>query len=241
MGVQCEREPPFLRAASPWGASGNELVTSPAWKAQKDVAAEEGLISIAYEQKQGQYSRLYQAAKLMMYSPASGLYSCPLAMTDGAAHTLKSCDQNIDEVRIAYQRLTSRDPKQFWTSGQWMTEKRGGSDVSAATETVAEKVENDWKISGYKWFSSATDCDISLALARTDQGLSLFMIKLRDEQDQLQNIEIVKLKNKLGTRQLPTAELRLTQTPGLLLSTEGRGLPHIAGMLNITRIHNIIR
>ena len=29
----------------------------------------------------------------------------------------------------AYSHLTSRDPSQFWTSGQWMTERQGGSDV----------------------------------------------------------------------------------------------------------------
>ena len=39
---------------------------------------------------QGEFSRLYQCAKLYMYSPSSGLYSCPLAMTDGAAKTIHS-------------------------------------------------------------------------------------------------------------------------------------------------------
>lgn len=34
-------------------------------------------------------SRLYQAAKLFMFCPSSGLYSCPLAMTDGAAKTVE--------------------------------------------------------------------------------------------------------------------------------------------------------
>lgn len=29
----------------------------------------------------------------------------------------------------AFSRLTSRDPDVFWTSGQWMTERKGGSDV----------------------------------------------------------------------------------------------------------------
>lgn len=29
----------------------------------------------------------------------------------------------------AYNHFTSRNPEEFWTSGQWMTEKRGGSDV----------------------------------------------------------------------------------------------------------------
>jgi len=43
----------------------------------------------------------------------------------------------------------------------------GGSDVANGTETVAIK-QNDgsYNLHGYKWFSSATDADISLTLAR---------------------------------------------------------------------------
>ena len=81
LGQQCEAEVPKLRPTSAWGRQGHELVTSSAWQAQKAIAAEEGLIAIPYEKKHGQFSRIYQVAKLMLYSPASGLYSCPLAMT----------------------------------------------------------------------------------------------------------------------------------------------------------------
>ena len=56
----------------------------------------------------------------MTYAPASGLYSCPLAMTDGATKTLLSLpNQSMPEVENAIKRLTSRDPSRFWTSGQW--------------------------------------------------------------------------------------------------------------------------
>lgn len=242
LGLQCEHEPPFLKHASAWGANGTELHTSAAWKTQKRIAAEEGLIAIAYEQDYGQYSRIYQTVKLMLYAPASGLYSCPLAMTDGAAHTLLSCDKSIPEVKEALDHLTSRSPDHFWTSGQWMTEKRGGSDVSQGTETVAVQAQDGWRLSGYKWFSSATDCDISLALARTEKGLSLFLVKLRDDKGALsRGLDIVKLKNKLGTRQLPTAELLLQDVRGVLLSDEGRGVAKISSMLTTTRLHNVIR
>ena len=61
------------------------VITSAGWKAQKGVAAREGLIAVAYERKQGAASRIYQAAKLYMYGASSGLFNCPLAMTDGAA------------------------------------------------------------------------------------------------------------------------------------------------------------
>ena len=41
------------------------------------------------------------------------------------------------------------------------------------------------------------------------KGLSLFYVEVRNENGSLNNIDIVTLKNKLGTRQLPTAELLL--------------------------------
>ena len=69
------------------------------------------------------------------------------------------------EVLEAFSCLTSR--KGAWTSGQWMTEKKGGSDVSQ-TETVAIKEENKdiYRLYGYKWFTSATDSSMTLALAK---------------------------------------------------------------------------
>ena len=135
----------------------------------------------------------------MLYSPASGLYSCPLAMTDGAAKTLQSSDQTLPEVSEAFERLTSRDPQRFWTSGQWMTEKRGGSDVHGGTETIASPIEGEagcYTLNGYKWFSSATDCDMSLLLARKslDDNLSMFLLRTRDQDTkELNGIHIVKL------------------------------------------------
>lgn len=42
----------------------------------------------------------------------------------------------------------------------------GGSDVAGSTETVAlEQPDGTHQLFGYKWFSSATDADMSLTLA----------------------------------------------------------------------------
>ena len=99
------------------------------------MSAEDGIVAMAYEDdtfKLGNYQRYGQLIALYMYHPSSGLYGCPLAMTDGAAYTLRALlndvntrTQYIDE---AFTKLTAR--KNNWTSGQWMTEKKGGSDVS---------------------------------------------------------------------------------------------------------------
>lgn len=89
LGRRCELEQPKLIQQNAWGKTVNELITSDAWKAQKVISAEEGLVAIAYERKFGEWSRLYQMAKQYLYSPSGGLYSCPLAMTDGAAKTIE--------------------------------------------------------------------------------------------------------------------------------------------------------
>ncbi|VDN38405.1 unnamed protein product [Cylicostephanus goldi] len=103
---------------------------------------------------------------------------------------------------------------------------------------------------GYKWFSSAIDADIALTLARIvdkdgnsgkgSRGLSLFLLKIRNGDGQLNGIQMIRLKNKLGTKQLPTAELLLDGTVAHCLGAPGRGVANISNMLNITRIHNAV-
>jgi len=72
------------------------------------------------------------------------------------------------------------------------------------------------------------------------QGLSMFFLKTRRQDGSLNNIQIVKMKNKLGTRQLPTAELLLDGAKAELMSSEGRGISAISSMLTVTRLYNTI-
>lgn len=88
----------------------------------KKEAAAEGLVAIPYENAHGQYSRIIQLVKLLLFCPSSGLVSCPVAMSDGAASVLSkrkdaaASPQNSEWLK----KLISRDPT-AWTSGQWMT------------------------------------------------------------------------------------------------------------------------
>jgi len=141
-------------------------------------------------------------------------------MTDGAARLIET--YGTDAMKNGpYKRLTSRDPKLFWTSGQWMTERPGGSDVGS-TESVAQRdPDGGWQINGFKWFSSATDADMTMLLARVvdekgdytegSRGLSLFFARIKDDHthSKLNGVRIHRLKNKMGTKAVPTAELEL--------------------------------
>jgi hypothetical protein len=120
-----------------------------------------------------------------------------------------------------------------------MTERRGGSDVSG-TDTVAKPDGGAFRLYGHKWFTSATTSEIALTLAKIkgSSELSLFMVRLRDDDGRLREIRIDRLKDKLGTRALPTAELALEGTPAYLIGGEGGGVKKIATVLNITRLCN---
>lgn len=252
LSLECEQQPPRLVPQNAWGKRIDTIITSGAWKQMHAISAKEGLMAIAYERKYEKFSRVYQMVKLLLFSSASGLYSCPLAMTDGAAKIAEMHQEDNLHLKKAFTHLTSRNPIEFWTSGQWMTERRGGSDVAASTETIAKKEDEEdfYRLFGNKWFTSATDANIAFTLAhivgkdgqliKGTNRLTMFYVEVRDEQGELNNIEIMNLKNKLGTRQMPTAELMLKGTKAYQASLEGKGISAISTMLTITRIHNAI-
>lgn len=217
------------------------------------------MVSLGFERRPGINSRLYQFVKLALWQGSAGMVTCPGAMTDGAAVLLgRHLDGDGDAVkadvfREGRRRLISRVPGEAWTAGQWMTERMGGSDVSG-TETVAvllpeeqQRVGEDgvglplgpYSVSGFKWFSSATDSDCAVLLAKTrpELGVSVFFAPMRLADGTLNGVRIQRLKNKMGTKPVPTAELELKGMRAWMIGEEGKGVKEISAILNITRLH----
>jgi alkylation response protein AidB-like acyl-CoA dehydrogenase len=236
--LDAEANPPRLKSFDPWGKRVDEIITAPGWQALDRVSAEEGIVAIGYERQFAEYSRLVQFAKIYLFHPSSAYYTCPLAMSDGAAKLIEVHGDAALRER-AFKHLTSRVPEKFWTSGQWMTEKSGGSDVSGS-ETRARLEDGGYRLYGTKWFTSATTSQMAMTLATVEgsKGLSLFYLELRDEEGALNNIEILRLKDKLGTKALPTAELHLRGARAQLVGEIGAGVRTIATLFNVTRIYN---
>jgi putative acyl-CoA dehydrogenase len=241
-GNAAEASPPRHVPYDPWGRRVDRIEVCAAWEQLERISAEEGIVATAYERRHGALSRVHQFALLYLFGPSSAIYTCPLAMTDGAARVLEL--HGDDWLRAnPLRRFTSRDPSVFWTSGQWMTERTGGSDVGG-TSTTARWESGGYRLYGTKWFTSATTSPAAMTLARLEgapaesRDLSLFYLELRDAAGGLQNIRVHRLKDKLGTRALPTAELTLEGTPARLVGAPGLGVRKIAALLNITRAYN---
>src|SRR6476660_185574 len=219
---------PTLTQWDAWGNRIDKIELTPLWRVAERIAAEHGVVASAYEQKHGSLSRVHQCALAYLFTPSTDIYSCPLAMTDGAARTLLNSG-NEALIDRAVPHLITRDRDEFWTAGQWMTELTGGSDVGLS-ETIAKQDSNGYRLYGRKWFTSAIASQMALTLARPEgngpggRGLALFYLETRDEQGRPRNLQINRLKDKLGTRKVPTAELTLDGTP--------------AQLVNITRLWN---
>ena len=237
-------EEPRLTQWDPWGRRVDRIDPAPSWREAAELCARHGLVATAYERRLGALSRVHQMAMVHLLEPSLDVYSCPLAMSDGAARTLVDL-AGPELVERAVPRLTARDPARAWTSGQWMTEQSGGSDVSG-TETVARQEEGGWRLYGSKWFASAASAQMALALARPEgsppgsRGLALFYLETRDHDGGPNGITILRLKEKLGTRKLPTAELRLDGARAVPVRGLADGVRAVAPLLTVTRTWNAV-
>ncbi len=244
MSLEDRLNEPKLTQWSPYGERIDKIEVTKLWQRCAEIVPRHGVVATAYERKLGALSRVHMFALAYLFNPSSDVYTCPLAMTDGAARTLiASGNKTLTDRAIPH--LTSRDPKSFWTSGQWMTESTGGSDVGKS-ETVATHQNGQYRLWGRKWFTSATTSEMSLTLGRPEgaapggRGLALFYVELRDAEGRMQNIEVNRLKDKLGTRKVPTAELMLRGTPAIPVVGLDNGIKNITPMLNVTRTWNTI-
>jgi acyl-CoA dehydrogenase len=244
MQLQDRENEPRLTQWDAWGQRVDHIEVTALWKAAAPLAARYGIVAAAYDAGMGELARLDQFSRAYLFAPSTDVYTCPLAMTDGAARTLLDLG-NQALIDRAVPRLLSREPAEMWTSGQWMTERTGGSDVGL-TETVARPDGERFRLYGTKWFTSATTAQMALTLGRPEgngpggRGLALFYVEVRDENGRYNNIQVNRLKDKLGTRKVPTAELLLDGTLATPVAGLSDGIRNISSMLNITRTWNAV-
>ncbi|HEX7324615.1 MAG TPA: acyl-CoA dehydrogenase family protein [Rhodanobacteraceae bacterium] len=238
--------PPSEPALTRWDVYGHRvdrITLTETWREGPTIAARHGLVADGHDRSLGEFARVQQFAKVYLYHAASAFYSCPLAMTDGVATALRDTPNTALRERIL-PHLLSRDPATFWISGQWMTETTGGSDVGGS-ETIARKAgDGTWRLDGRKWFTSAINAKIALALARPEgnpagaDGLALFALATHAPDGAWNGITVDRLKDKLGNRELPTAEIHLHDARAELVGATQHGVRAITPVLQVTRVWN---
>ena len=239
-GDLADRNRPVLHAHDRFGYRVDEIEYDPAYHELMRVAIGHGLHAAPWaDDRPG--AHVVRAAKMGVWTPEPG-HVCPISMTYAVVPALR---HNPALAKDYEPLLTSReyDPeckvattKAGITAGMSMTEKQGGSDVRAGTTQAAPCGDGSYLLTGHKWFTSAAMSDIFLVLAQAPGGLSCFMLPKVLPDGTLNRMFIQRLKNKLGNHANASSEIEYDGALAWLVGEEGRGVPTIIEMVNLTRL-----
>lgn len=185
------------------------------------------------------FAKIYLLAQL----GESGV-TCPLACTDGLRRALTHLGSDFLKEHYL-PKLTSTE---FPLAGaQFVTEQTGGSDVGAIEGRAVPQVDGSWSIFAEKWYCSACD-EFFLVAARPagaaagTEGLAIFFVPraLPVDGPLLPNLlDYRRLKDKLGTQSLPTAEINFNGSKAWAIGKVEEGFHNLMNyILNVSRIHN---
>ncbi len=248
LATLADANPPALRTHDRFGDRLDAVEHHPAYEALGALAyGKFGLVNVPYdpaerERWQGYPRSVAFAAGMSFAMSEQGLF-CPLCMTDGAARVLAAAG-DTPRWRDYVGRLTSTGADR-WTGAMFLTERQGGSDVGANTCT-ATPAGDAWRLYGEKWFCSNAGADLALVLARPEsavagtRGLGLFAMPRTLDDGRRNTYEMRRLKSKLGTRSMATAEVDLNGATGYLIGAIDRGFVQMAEMINLSRLYNAV-
>ncbi|WP_206510128.1 acyl-CoA dehydrogenase family protein [Rhodococcus sp. BGS-1C] len=237
--------PPVLRTHDRYGNRIDEVEFHPHWHDLMSVAVENGLHATPWQSdRPGEH--VARAAKFYAWGQVEAGHMCPISMTYAAVPALRhnSALAQMYEPLLASTQydfgLRVPSSKRGLIAGMSMTEKQGGSDVRANTTTATPSADGSYSIVGHKWFTSAPMSDMFLTLAQAPGGLSCFLLP-RVLPDGTRNLIVLqRLKDKLGNKSNASGELEYQGATGWLVGEEGRGVPTIIEMVNMTRLDCVI-
>jgi putative acyl-CoA dehydrogenase len=226
-GRRAERNEPILRTHDRCGNRIDQVELDPSWHWLLRGAIERGIHGLPWrEQRPG--AHVVRGAMFTLWSNANAGVMCPVSMTYAAVPALRD---GAPELAAQWEpRLTKPDYNTGAISGMAMTERQGGSDVRANITRAEPVGDGVYELRGHKWFCSYPPCDVFLVLAQAPAGLSCFLVERGP------GMEFQRLKDKLGTRSLPSSEVEFLGIHGTLVGEEGRGVPAIIRMVNHTRL-----
>lgn len=184
---------------------------------------------------------------LSSYNGESG-HNCPLACTAGVIKTLQfAAGESLKSKYLP--RLLDPNYDTLFHGAQFLTEVQGGSDVGANSTRAAplESPAGAWLINGEKWFCSNVTADLALITARPEgsssgtRGLGLFLVPRRLDDGSPNGLHIRRLKDKLGTKSLATAEVDFRDAMAWMIGEPGRGfLQAMEYVINTSRLYNAV-
>jgi alkylation response protein AidB-like acyl-CoA dehydrogenase len=226
---ETDRNPPRLEKYDRWGRDESRVVMPSTFEASRRDLIELNLGSPQFreEARQGGVdpAPLAAAWSYLLDQAEIGM-ACALG-TGGDMVVRLTEEFAPDEVKVKVRELFA-EGEMSGEAAQMLTERTGGSDL-AALETTATPDGDAWRVNGLKWFASNANGSAFVVLAKPEgasdgvRGIAPFLI-LREQRDGTRNgVRIRRLKDKLGTKAVASAEVEFVDAEAFLLAPSGGG------------------
>lgn len=181
--------------------------------------------------------------RMLTHQIGEGGVTCPLTCTHGLIALLEQFpDEKFPELHDIFQHTKEGINGEFAIGAQFMSEIQGGSDLPANVLEAAPDGKN-YRLYGNKFFCSAAHADYSVVTAKitgTDK-ISTFIVPAwlpGDKEKEIRNgYQINRIKWKLGTAELPTAEIQYNGALAYPIGPKDKGIAVAVGIvLTLSRL-----
>lgn len=173
-------------------------------------------------------------------------HCCSIACTAGLIRALQTVADDVVRQKFLPSLL---DPNYatMQHGAQFLTEVQGGSDVGANAVVAVDQGDGTWRISGEKWFCSNINADQFLVMARPvgavegTRGLGAFVVPRKLDNGETNGFYLRRLKEKLGTRTLASAEVDFREAVAYPVGPVDSGFKTTVELvLNTSRLMNAV-
>ena len=248
---QAEKHPPVLHHRDRFGRDAQWIEQHPAYREMERIAYTRFGIHRA-SHAPGQFGRdrpwtpLAKYALQYLFVQGEFGLMCPVSMTDSGWALIDAFAS--DEIREKLRpHVLADNVDDLWRCAHLMTEKGAGSDVGNLETRAEQGADGAWRIHGDKWFCSNPDAEVILLLARPEgaaagtRGLSMFYVPKWRADSSRNAYKIQRLKEKLGTRGMPSGEIVFQGAEAHLIGEQGAGIKQIMRTVNFSRLSHGVR
>jgi acyl-CoA dehydrogenase len=245
-----DRNKPVLRTRTRFGVDEDWVDYHPAYREMEKIAYNDFGIH-AMSRTEGvlgwpeRYLPLAKYAFQYLFVQAEFALMCPVSVTDSSTYLIERYGDAELKLRFL-PGMTSTDPGKLLKGTQFMTERTGGSDVGT-NRLRAVRDGAHWRLYGDKWFCSAVDADVVLLLARPEgsadgtKGLALFAMPRQLDDGSRNRYRIARLKDKMGTRSMPSGEVLFEGALAYPVGDINQGLKQMLDQVNLSRLSHGVR
>jgi hypothetical protein len=246
---ETDRDPPRLEKYDRWGRDISRVVMPASFESSRAALVAEGFGTPGFQKAAREAgvdpAPLSAVWNYLLYQADIGM-GC--ALGTGAEMVVNLVERFApDDVRDRVREIFAAGVASG-EAAQMLTERAGGSDLGAM-EATATRDGDRWRLSGFKWFASNANGSAFVVLAKPEgapdgvRGVAPFLVLLERRDGGRNGVRIRRLKDKLGTKSVASAEIEFADAEAFLLAPadeaaagDGRGLGRMMELTNSARL-----